>query len=62
MAVLTMNTIKPSLNLLRPEQAFILKWLSPDELARLERVVLDMSPAQYRLVRYGWGIGNGDKE
>ena len=61
MVVLKMIKISPSLNLLRPEQAFILKWLSPDELARLERVVLDMSPAQYRLVRYGWGIGKDGK-
>ena len=56
-----MNKITPSLNLLRPEQAFILKWLSPDELARLERVVLGMPPAQYRLIKYGWGMDDGEE-
>ena len=54
-----MNRTTPSLNLLRPEQAFILKWLSDDERSRLIRLVLDMTPAQYCLVRYGWGIGDG---
>lgn len=56
-----MNKPTPSLNLLRPEQAFILKWLSDDERNRLIRLVLDMTPAQYRLVRYGWGIGKDGK-
>lgn len=57
-----MDSPKPSLNLLKPEQRFILKWLSADELARLERRILDMSPRQYRLLKYDWGIGVGQEE
>ena len=57
-----MEHLNPSLNLLKPEQAFILKWLSAEELARLERRVLSMSPAQYRLLKYSWGIGDGQEQ
>jgi len=53
-----MNKTTPSLNLLKPEMAFVLKWLSADELARLEKVVLQMSPAQYRLIKYSWRLEN----
>lgn len=56
-----MIKISPSLNMLKPDMAFALKWLSDDERNRLIRLVLDMTPAQYRLVRYGWGIGDGRK-
>lgn len=45
--------------MLKPDMAFALKWLSDDEHNRLIRLVLDMTPAQYRLVKYGWGIGDG---
>jgi hypothetical protein len=57
-----MESPKPSLNLLKPEQAFILKWLSAGELARLERRVLELSPHQYRLLKHGWKIGDGREE
>ena len=50
-----MNKTTPSLNLLKPEMAYVLKWLSADELARLEKLVLEMTPAQYRLLKYSWG-------
>ena len=56
-----MNKIPPSLNMLKPDMAFSLKWLSYDERNRLIRLVLDMSPSQYRLLKYGWGIGDGRK-
>jgi len=59
--VMVMNKIKPSLNILKPDRASILKWLSPDELARLERMVLDITPAQYRFLKYSWGMGDGKK-
>lgn len=49
-----MKNITLSLNLLRPERAFVLKWLSADQLAELEKLVLNMTPAQYRLMKYGW--------
>jgi len=57
-----MESPKPSLNLLKPEQRFILKWLSADELARLEKRILEISPRQYRLLKYGWEIGDGQEE
>lgn len=57
-----MDKIKPSLNMLKPERAFMLNWLSDDERERLLRLVLDMTPAQYQLIKYGWGIGDGKKE
>ncbi len=56
-----MIKISPSLNMLKPDMAFTLKWLSDDERNRLIRLVLDMTPVQYRLVKYGWGIGDGRK-
>ena len=57
-----MNSPKTSLNLLKPEQQFILKWLPREELARLERRVLELSPHQYQLLKYGWGIGDETEE
>ncbi len=51
-----MNITTLSLNLLKPDMAFMLKWLSADELARLETLVLEMTPAQYRVLKYSWGL------
>jgi len=57
MAVLTMIKISPSLNMLKPDMAFALKWLSDEQRQRLEQRVWDMSYKQYLWLKYG---GDGD--
>ena len=44
--------------MLKPENAFVLKWLSAKQRTQLVKLVLEMSPAQYRLMKYGWGDGD----
>ena len=53
-----MKTITLNLNLLKPENAFVLKWLSAEQRTQLVKLVLEMTPAQYRLLKYG-GISDG---
>lgn len=51
-----MNKLQPSLNLLRLEYAFMLKWLTPDELGALgalEECVKGMSYMKYQWLEYG---------
>jgi len=56
MVVMVMNPLK----LLQPEYRFIWKWLSPEDLAALERLVLSLEPHQkYLLVK---GIGDGTEK
>jgi len=54
-----MNKLQPSLNLLRPENTFMLKWLTLDELGALEERVKDMSYNQYLWLMYG--VDGNDK-
>ena len=53
--------LNPCLNLLKPDNAFLLKWLPKCELANLETLVLAMTPEQYRLLTDGWGLNDGNK-
>lgn len=56
MVVMVMNPLK----LLQPEYGFIWKWLPPEDLAALERLVVSLEPRQkYLLVK---GIGDGTEE
>lgn len=57
-----MNTIKSSLNMLKPERAFVLKWLSVEQREQLIQAVLDMSHSDFRRLKYGWDVGNGKEE
>jgi len=52
-----MIKISPSLNMLKPDMAFALKWLSDEQRQRLEQRVWDMSYKQYLWLKYG---GDGD--
>ena len=56
-----MDKITPSLNMLRPERSFMLKYLDAGQRGELERLVLSLTPAQYNLLVYGWGIDDGDE-
>ena len=54
---MVMNPIR----LLQPEYHFLWKWLPPEQLAELERLVLSLEPRQKYLLMKGDGDGNEEE-